>query len=85
MKENPRVALFPCVYHEVDGVASTSKQFEAYARRREFPLLMVHAGPSDAVRTAGTVTHIELRRSFLKFPIDRAHYYDLLFWRHYRK
>lgn len=85
IKASPRVALFPCVYHEVDGVASTSKQFESFARRRELPLLMVHAGPRDAVSTSGPVTHIELRRSRLKFPIDRAHYYDLLFWRHYRK
>jgi phosphatidylinositol alpha 1,6-mannosyltransferase len=46
---------------------------------------MVHAGPRDAVTSAGPVTHIELSRSRLKFPIDRAHYYDLLFWRHYRK
>ena len=84
-RESPRVALFPCVYHEVDGVASTSRQFESFARRRELPLLMVHAGPRDAVAAAGSVTHIELRRSRLKFPIDRAHYYDLLFWRHYRK
>ena len=84
-KESPRVALFPCVYHEVDGVASTSKQFEAFAGRRGFPLLMVHAGPVNAVTASGCVTHIELQRSRLKFPIDRAHYYDLLFWRHYRK
>ena len=84
-RENPRVALFPCVYHEVDGVASTSKQFEAFAGRRGFPLLMVHAGPENAVHSSGSVTHIELRRSRMKFPIDRAHYYDLLFWRHYRK
>jgi phosphatidylinositol alpha 1,6-mannosyltransferase len=85
MAGSPRVALFPCVYHEVDGVASTSKQFESFAGRRGLPLLMVHAGPKDAVSSSGSVTHIELRRSRLKFPIDRAHYYDLLFWRHYRK
>ena len=84
-KESPRVALFPCVYHEVDGVASTSKQYEAFCGRRGLPLLMVHAGPENAVHSSGTVTHIELRRSRLKFPIDRAHFYDLLFWRHYRK
>ena len=84
-RESPRVALFPCVYHEVDGVAATSKHFEAFARRREIPMVVVHAGPRDSVATEGTVTHIELRRSRLKFPIDRAHYYDPLFWRHYRK
>jgi glycosyltransferase involved in cell wall biosynthesis len=85
IKEYPRVALFPCVYHEVDGVAKTSKQFESFARNRGLPLLLVHAGPQEGVSTAGSVTHIELRRSLLKFPIDRAHYYDPLFWRHYRK
>jgi glycosyltransferase involved in cell wall biosynthesis len=79
------VALFPCVYHEVDGVANTSRQFEAFAKRRGFPVLMVHAGPRDGVATAGPVTHIELRRSPVKFPLDRAHEYDLLFWRHYWK
>ena len=84
-KDSPRVALFPCVYHEVDGVANTTRHFEAFAKRRGIPLLMVHAGPRDDVATAGSVTHIELRRSPVKFPLDRAHEYDLLFWRHYRK
>ncbi len=84
-KGRPRVALFPCVYHEVDGVANTSKQFEAYARRHDLPLLMVHAGPRNATRSEGSVTHIELQRSFLKFPIDRSHYFDPLFWTHCRK
>ena len=84
-KDSPRVALFPCVYHEVDGVANTTRHFEAFAKRRGIPLLMVHAGPRDDVATVGSVTHIELRRSPVKFPLDRAHEYDLLFWRHYRK
>ncbi len=83
-KEGPRVALFPCVYHEVDGVASTSKHYESFARRRELPLLMVHAGPRNGVSTSDSVTHMELRRSRMKIPLDRGHYYDPLFWRHYR-
>ena len=84
-KERIRVAFFPCVYHEVDGVASTSRQFEEFARRRQLPFLMVHSGPRDEVATAGSVTHIQLRRSAAKFPIDHAHEYDLLFFRHLRK
>ena len=84
-RESPRVAFFPCVYHEVDGVASTSRHFEAFARRHEIPLLMVHTGPRDQVTTAGSVTRVQMRRSSLKFPLDRAHEYDLLFLRHYRK
>jgi phosphatidylinositol alpha 1,6-mannosyltransferase len=84
-KESPRVAFFSCVYHEVDGVAKTSRHFQAFAERRGLPLLMVRAGPRDDVATEGSVTHVELRRSPVKFPLDRAHEYDLLFWRHYRK
>ena len=84
-KESTRVAFFSCVYHEVDGVARTSRHFEAFAKRRELPLLMVHAGPRDIIATEGSVTNIELQRSPMKFPLDQAHEYDLLFWRHYRK
>jgi len=84
-KESPRIAFFPCVYHEVDGVAKTSREFEAFASRHEIPFLMVHAGPRDEVTTAGTVTRVQMRRSPVKFPLDRAHDYDLLFLRHYRK
>jgi phosphatidylinositol alpha 1,6-mannosyltransferase len=77
----PRVAFFPCTYHEVDGVASTSRQFEAFAQRRELRLLMVHAGPEDSIAHAGSVTQVELRRSRMTFSLDRAHDYDLLFLR----
>ena len=46
---------------------------------------MVHAGPHDEVTTQGPVTRVQLPRSPVKFPLDRAHDYDLLFLRHYRK
>jgi glycosyltransferase involved in cell wall biosynthesis len=82
-KESPRVAFFSCVYHEVDGVARTSRHFEAFAERRGLPFLMVNAGPRDTVATVGSVTRIELKRSPVKFPLDRAHEYDLFFWKHY--
>jgi phosphatidylinositol alpha 1,6-mannosyltransferase len=82
---SPRVAFFPCVYHEVDGVAQTSRHFEAFARRRDLPFLMVHAGRRDETLTSGPLTRVQLPRSPMKFPLDRAHDYDLLFLRHYRK
>lgn len=85
MKENTRVAFFPCVYHEVDGVAKTGREFEAFASRHEIPFFTVHAGRRDLVTTAGPVTRVQLPRSPLKFPLDRAHDYDLLFGRHYRR
>jgi hypothetical protein len=37
------------------------------------------------VTTAEPVTRVQLPRSPLKFPLDRAHDYDLLFGRHYRR
>lgn len=86
MKKNSvRVAFFPCVYHEIDGVAKTSREFEAFAQRHEIPFFMVHAGPCDEINSAGPVTRLQLRRSPVKFPLDRAHDYDLLFLRHFRK
>jgi phosphatidylinositol alpha 1,6-mannosyltransferase len=84
-KDSPRVAFFPCVYHEVDGVAKTSREFEAFAARHAIPFFMVHAGPRDEVTVAGSVTRVQMRRGRVKFPLDRAHDYDLLFLRHYRK
>ena len=33
----------------------------------------------------GSVTRVQLQRSPMKFPLDQAHDYDLLFLRHYRK
>jgi len=85
VKKSLRVAFFPCVYHEVDGVAKTSRQFEAFAKSHEVPFLMVHAGPRDEVNCEGTVTRVQLERSPLKFPLDQAHNYDLLFLRHFEK
>ncbi len=83
--DRARVAFFPCVYHEVDGVAKTSREFEAFASRNQIPFFMAHAGPRDEITTAGTITRVQLPRGPVKFPLDRAHEYDLLFLRHYRK
>ena len=80
-----RIALFPDAYNEVDGVANTSRQFEAYARKHEHPFLMIHAGPRDQITTAGSVTRVQLRRSPLTFPLDQTHEYDLAVWRRYGK
>lgn len=84
-KDCPRIAFFPCVYHEIDGVAKTSREFEAFAKRHEIPFFMVHAGPHHEANTAAPVTRLQLPRSPIQFPLDRAHDYDLLFLRHFRK
>jgi len=81
--DNIRMALFPCTYREIDGVANTSRQFAAFAKERGFPFLLVHAGPRDEVVTEGSITRVQLRRSRIKFPLDGHHEFDLLLLRHY--
>jgi phosphatidylinositol alpha 1,6-mannosyltransferase len=85
ISSNMRVALFPCTYTEIDGVANTSREFAAFAKAHGLPFLLVHAGPHNEVWTDGSVTRVQLRRSRLKFPLDGHHEFDLLFSRHYLK
>jgi phosphatidylinositol alpha 1,6-mannosyltransferase len=80
-----RIAFFPDAYNEVDGVANTSRHFEAFAKNRQLPFLTVHAGPRKQIVTTGTTTTVQLPRSPLTFPLDRTHEYDLVFWRYYRE
>jgi phosphatidylinositol alpha 1,6-mannosyltransferase len=80
-----RVAFFPDVYCEIDGVAKTSREFAAYAEQRGLPFLLVHAGPRNEAVQSGSVTRVQLKRSPVRFPVDRAHEFDCLFMRHYGK
>ena len=82
---NLRVALFACTYSEIDGVASTNRQFASFACERGYEFLLVHAGPNDEVAVDGSVTRVQLRRGPLTFPLDGHHEFDLLFFRHYPK
>lgn len=82
---NLRVALFPCTYREIDGVANTSRQFADFAKGHGFPFLLVHAGPRGEVITDGSITRIRLRRGRATFPLDGHHEFDLLFTRHFPK
>jgi phosphatidylinositol alpha 1,6-mannosyltransferase len=83
--ETLRVAFFPDSYHEIDGVANTSRHFEAFARKRGLPFLVIHAGPRHEIATSGSVTRIQVPRSLMSFPLDGTHQYDLLFLRHCRE
>jgi phosphatidylinositol alpha 1,6-mannosyltransferase len=79
----PRVAYFPDAFHEVNGVAHTSRHFEAFARRRNLPFLCVRAGPADGASSDGSLVQtLELRRSVLSFPIEKDLRFDLAYWRH---
>ena len=79
----PRVAYFPDSFNEVNGVAHTSRHFEAFARRRNLPFLCVRAG--DRVQNLveeGNVWTLELPRGFLSFALEKDLRFDPAFLRH---
>jgi glycosyltransferase involved in cell wall biosynthesis len=78
-----RAAYFTDTYLEVDGVANTARQFEAYVRRHQIHFLLVHGGyGKDAIVENDTVTRVELHRSRFGFRLDSKHDFDLVFLRH---
>jgi phosphatidylinositol alpha 1,6-mannosyltransferase len=79
---HPRVAFFTDSFHEINGVAHTSRHFDAFVRRRDLPFLNVHAGPETALTTEGQVSTLELKRSKIGFALERDMSFDLLLMRH---
>ena len=74
----PRVALFADCFHEINGVALTCRQLEAFAQRRGLPLLNVHAGNDTLAGTACGVRRLPLRRSPIALRLDSDLSFDLL-------
>src|ERR1700731_5346616 len=82
----PRVAFFPDSFHEINGVAHTSRHFEAFARRHSLPFLCVRAGDRVHDRvTEGSVTTLELSRSRMSFALDKDLRFDPLYFRHWKR
>lgn len=85
----PRVAYFPDSFHEVNGVAHTSRNFAAYAERQGLPFLCVRAsaGPYTEECVAshrGELRTLDLRRSVLAVRMEKDLQFDPLFWRYRR-
>jgi glycosyltransferase involved in cell wall biosynthesis len=79
----PRVAFFPDSYYEINGVAHTSRQFEAYARRRGLPFLCARASARPTmVCQEDSITVLELRRGIFSLPLDKDLHLDPVFFRH---
>src|SRR5215469_14344347 len=79
----PRVAYFPDSFHEINGVAHTSRNFVAYAQRHNLPFLCVRAGTrSDACVQTGELRTLELGRSRASVRMEKDLDFDTLFWRH---
>jgi phosphatidylinositol alpha 1,6-mannosyltransferase len=78
-----RVAYFPDSFHEVNGVAHTSRQYEAYARRSGLPFLCIRAGKQTRKHTTdGNVEILELARGPLSFSLEKDLRFDIGFLRH---
>src|SRR5215471_7469664 len=87
MRDQPiRVALFSDTYLEVDGVANTARQYEAYARRNDLPFLLFHGGyDQEKIVREGAFHRVELPRSCFRFALDKKNAFDLGFIRHLRR
>jgi phosphatidylinositol alpha 1,6-mannosyltransferase len=79
----PRVAYFPDSFHEINGVAHTSRNFVAYAQRHSLPFLCVRAGGRKQVfEQTGELRTLELGRSRAAVRMEKDLEFDALFWRH---
>ena len=79
----PRVAYFPDSFHEINGVAHTSRHFEAFIRRQGLPFLCVRAGDRHPhLLTEGQLTTLELPRGPLSIRLDKDLRFDPAFFRH---
>lgn len=70
MTSVPRVAFLPDTFHEINGVAHTSRQLEAFARRRGLPFMSVHCGPHRELRRDHAVTVSQLERGKASIALD---------------
>lgn len=81
----PRVALFTDSFHEVNGVALTSRQLDAFARRRDLEFFSAHAGPKTRLSQEGRLTTFELGRGLLSFNVEKDLAIDPVFMRYLRR
>jgi glycosyltransferase involved in cell wall biosynthesis len=79
----PRVAFFPDSFHEINGVAHTSRNFEDFARRRGMPFLCIRAGHrEEPLECEGEQWTLELPRSAMAVSVERDLSFDPVFARH---
>ena len=79
----PRIAYLPDSFHEVNGVAHTSRNFVAYAQRHSLPFLCIRAGTrQQPFEQTGNLSTLELARSRTSIRIEKDLDFDPLFFRH---
>ena len=88
-----RIAYLPDSFHEVNGVAHTSRNFAAYAQRRGIDMLCIRAGAphldsemwkeKSGIHTQhGTLRTLDLPRSRASLGLEKDLSFDPLFLRH---
>jgi hypothetical protein len=79
----PRVALFTESFDEASHVARTATALEAFASKRDRPLLVVHGGEVTQLVESGSVVRLELARSRrCAMALEPGRRFDLTMWRH---
>jgi len=78
-----RAAFLPDTFHEVNGVALTSRQLESFARRKQIPFLSIHCADQTSTTADGTVTRMELKRGPASIGLDAQLDYDPLLLRYF--
>jgi phosphatidylinositol alpha 1,6-mannosyltransferase len=76
-----RVALFSDSFYERNGVGTLSREFVAFAQRRNLPFCSVRCGPETAIAQTGLLTTADLKRG-LKIKADKDLYIDPLLSRY---
>lgn len=72
-----RVAYFPDSFHEVNGVAHTSRQFQEFARRRNWPFFCARAGNRpEPLIVEGNLTTLEYPRGVFSVPLEKDLKFD---------
>jgi glycosyltransferase involved in cell wall biosynthesis len=79
----PRVAFFADSFHEVNGVALTSREFQRFAVQQRHPFFSVHAGFETRFWKDDELETLEIAHSPLCLPLERDLRFDLLFYRHH--
>ena len=81
----PAVAFFTDSFHEANGVALTSRQFDQFAHTHGYPFFSVHAGPATKHVKEGPYESFELANSRATLRLEHDLFFDLRFSRHRRR
>jgi glycosyltransferase involved in cell wall biosynthesis len=80
----PRVAFFTDSYHEVNGVALTSRKFAEFARAQGYPFFSCHAGAETKYWADGELETFEIGSSRFMIGLEKDLVFDPAFMRHLR-